>query len=339
VIDALAVGSIALVAASAALLAVLVARRFALARAERRRLEAEERLRPFALSLVADDEAGVEPPPLSHDDGVAFAGLLARYARRLRGRSAERIARYFEQEGFVAREVAALADRRGWRRATAAYALGDMFASSAVPHLLAALDDRNREVRAAAARSLGRLGAVEAVEPLVEGLADHRVPPAVAGFALVQIGQPALPELKALLGHEDQGVRARASELVGLLGDACDGRPLLNGLSDSSAEVRASAARALGRLGAEGAAAGLRCALHDRVPFVRTSAAHALSGIGDATAVPALLEQARTDEFYPAQAAASALVAIGRDAASAAASRPDAGPHVFEAVDLAALRA
>jgi hypothetical protein len=116
VVDALAIGSVALVDASAAPLAVLVLRRFALARAERRRAGAEERLRPFA-----------------PDDALAFAGLLARYARRLRGGSAERIAGYFERHGFVAREVAALADRRSWRRATAAYALGDMFASSAVP--------------------------------------------------------------------------------------------------------------------------------------------------------------------------------------------------------------
>jgi len=336
-IDALALGSVALVAASAALLAVLVARRFSLARAARRRRDAEERLQPFALSLVADDEEVGEPPPLSPDDAVAFAGLLARYARRLRGRSAERIARYFERNGFVAREVAALADRRGWRRATAAYALGDMFATSAVRQLLAALDDRDHDVRAAAARSLGRLGAVEAVEPLVEALAGRRVPPAVVGFALVQIGPPALPGLKELLAHEDPAVRARASELVGLLGDAGDARPLLRGLSDSSADVRARSARALGRLGDEDAAAALRRALDDRVPFVRTAAAHALGAIGDAAAFPALLEQAQTDEFYPAQAAASALVAIDPDRAAAAASRPDAGPHVFDAADRAAL--
>jgi HEAT repeats len=336
VLDALAFGSVALVAASAALLAVLMARRIGLAGAERRRLEVEERLRPFALAFVDEDDDG-EPPRLSPDDAVVFAGLLTRYARRLRGRSAERIAHYFEEHGFVDEEVAALADRREWRRATAAYALGDMLAGSAIPALLEALEDTKRDVRAAAARSLGRLGAVEAVEPLVEALAARKVPPAVTGFALVQLGPPALPGLKRLLGHEDQAVRGRAAELVGLIGDASDGHALRLGLSDSSAEVRARSARALGRLGAEDAAAELQRALGDRVAFVRTAAAHALGAIGGGGAFDALVEQARTDEFHPAHAAACALVAIDPTAAARVASEPGAGPHLLEAADLAAL--
>lgn len=336
-LDALAFGSVALVAASAALLAVLVVRRIALARAERWRLEAEDRLRAFALAFVADEEDGGEPPRLSPADAVVFAGLLTRYARRLRGGSAERIARYFEEHRFVEQEVAALANRRDWRRATAAYALGNMLAESAVPALLDALEDTERDVRAAAARSLGRLCALEAVEPLVEALAARKVPPAVAGYALVQLGPAALPGLKRLLGHDDQAVRARAAELVGLIGDAGDGRALVLGLSDSSAEVRARAARALGRLGAEDAAAELERALGDRVPFVRTAAAHALGAIGSGAAFDGLLEQARSDEFHPAHAAACALVAIDPIAAARAAAEPGAGPHILEAADLAAL--
>jgi hypothetical protein len=334
-LDALAFASVALVAASAALLGMLVVRRVAFVRSERRRLAVEERLRPLALALAAGDAAVEEPPPLDAADAVVFAGLLARYALRLHGSAARRISSYFERNGFVAREVAALEDRRAWRRATAAYSLGDMASRSAIAALLAALEDRERDVRAAAARSLGRLCAVDAVEPLVEALAAQRVPPAVAGFALVQIGPDALPALNRLLGHDDARVRARASELVGFVGDASAGRPVLAGLRDSSAEVRARSARALGRLGAEEASTELVRALDDRVPFVRTAAAHALGTIGDGDAFEPLLEQARTDAFHPAHAAALALAAIDPGRVAEAAARPDAGAHVLEAADLA----
>jgi HEAT repeats len=338
-IDALAFGSVSLFAVSAMLLVLIVVRRVAFARQERVRLDAEERLRPFALALVAGDGDGDGPPPLAARDAVVFAGLLARYARRLHGDSAARIAAYFERSGVVAREIAALGDRRAWRRATAAYALGDMSSETAVPPLLEGLRDPAREVRAAAARSLGRLGAVEAVEPLVEALAAQQVPPAVAGFALVQIGPAALPSLTGLLAHDDAGVRASAAELVGLIGDAGDGRPLLAGLQDSSAEVRARSARALGRLGDDEATARLLAALDDRVPFVRTATARALGAIGDSVAFDALLEQARTDSFDPAHAAACALAAVDPPRAEEAAASPDAGVHVLEAADLAVVSA
>jgi HEAT repeat protein len=333
-IDALAFGSALLVVLSAVVLTVLVTRRFALARAERRRLAAEERLRPFALALIAGETEG---PALTGRDAVVFAELLGRYARQLRGDAAVRIAAFFERQGSVAREIVALDDRRTWRRAVAAYALGDMSSPSAVPALLDALKDGERDVRAAAARSLGRLGAVEAVGALVEALAARRVPPAVAGYALVQIGRDAVPALDPLLAHEDPLVRARACELLGVVGDASAAESLIAPLRDSSAEVRARAARALGRVGAEEAAAELRSALDDRVAFVRTAAASALGAIRDHDAFDPLLQQAETDEYHPAHAAGAALRAIDSDRLVQTARDTDAAPHVVEAADLAAV--
>lgn len=335
--EALAFGSAALVVLSAVVLTVLVLRRVALARDERRRADAEARLRASALALVAGDEDAVDVPELRGRDAVVFAELLGRYARRLRGDSADRIAAFFERHGGVEREVQALRGWRTWRRAVAAYALGDMSARSAIPALLEALEDRQRDVRAAAARSLGKLGAVEAVGPLVEALAARLVPPAVAGYALVQIGPAAVPALEALLTHADPVVRARAAELLGLVGDASAAGPLVGRLRDSSAEVRARAARALGRVGAGDAAAELRAALEDRVPFVRTSAATALGAIRDHAAFEGLLRQARTDSHDPAHAAAAALAAIDPRRIARISLDPAAGPHVREAADLAAV--
>lgn len=313
--------------------ALLVARRILLARAERRQHAAEQRLLPLALELVD----GERPAALSRADQTTLAAVLGRYARLLKGDARANIGSYFRGSSALRHELAALSARRTWRRATAAYVLGDMASSSAVPALLKALGDGEREVRTAAVRSLSRLGAVEAVEPIVAALAGGTVPRSAAGQALLDLGAPALPALNRLLESGTAPTRAAAAELVGLIGSAVDAEPLLDALRDPSAEVRAKAAHALGRAGASAAAARLREALFDRVPFVRVAAARALGEIGDREAIPRLLEQARESRFEVAQAAAHALMAIDPEVVRLAAAEPDAGPHLHEAADLVAV--
>ena len=324
--------AVGLAAATAASVCVLAARRVLVARSERRRIEAETRLRPLALALLEGDRVAVRELP--ERDAEVLAALLGRLGRFLRGVSRERIAAFFDERGSVDRELRLLRSRRAWRRATAAFALGDMGAPRTVPALLSVLDDPDGDVRAAAVRSLGRLAAADAVEPIVYALADARVPRAVAGQALLAIGPEALPALRALQTAPEAEARAFAVELVGLLGDASDGAPLVERLRDSSAEVRATAARALGRLGAEEGAAELRVALDDRIPFVRGQAAHALGAVGDPAAVEDLLRVARDDMFEPAHAAAQAAARLAPEVVRAAAARPGAGPHLHEAADL-----
>jgi HEAT repeat protein len=338
VIEAFAWSSLGLAVLGAAFVVVLALRRVALSRRTKARREAEERLRPVALLLTEDERA--ELPELSVHEGHIVAGLLARYGRWLDGHSRERIAAYFERNGNVERELETLSSRRAWRRATAAFVLGDMASPAAVPALLAALSDPERDVRAAAARSLGRLDAVEAVEPLVYALVRHDVPRAVGGQALLAIGGAALPALARLTEDEEADVRALAIELTGLLGDASHASAIVGTLHDSSAEVRAKAARALGRLGAEEHTSELVAALDDRIPFVRVAAANALAAVGDRDAVPALLVRAREDPFFDAaQAAARAVGRIDAAAVAAAAREESAGRHVRESADLASLGA
>jgi HEAT repeat protein len=222
----------------------------------------------------------------------------------------------------------------------AAHSLGDMGSVVAIPRLLElVVEDPATDVREAAARSLGALRATDAVEPLVRALVSGSVPRAIASQALLTIGPAAVPEFRELAGDEDDGVRGRAVELIGLLGGAADADILLARVRDPSAEVRARAARALGRLGADEAAAELREALADRIPYVRASAAIALGQVGDRAAADDLLEQARADAFEPARAAAEALVRIDPDRVRAAARLAGAGPHLTEAADLLAIRA
>jgi HEAT repeats len=327
--------SIGLAAAGFLSICALALRRIVVARAERRIAAAELGLTPLALALLEGETGDLRT--LDPGDGPILAALLTRYSQRLRGLETARIAEFFEHHGGLDHEVGRLGSRRSWKRATAAFTLGDMGSSRAIRPLLEMLDDHKPSVRAAAARSLGRLGAVEAVKPIVYALAEGRLPRSVAGQALLAIGPDTLPTLRGLEDAPDPSARAFAVQLVGLLGDATDYILVARRLRDSSAEVRAKAARALGRLGAEDAADALTVALADRVVFVRASAAHALAAVGDPDAVPSLLRVARTDRFDAARAAAQAAARLDPAAVRTAAADDEAGPHLREAADLLAL--
>jgi HEAT repeat protein len=314
----------------------LTARRLVVVGRERRRVAAEARLRPLALALLEGEAGSLHD--LARRDVRVLAGLIGRYRRRIRGESAERITAFFEQRGLVDRELRALRSLRAWRRATAAFALGDMGAETATSALVRALQDPKRCVRASAARSLGSLEAVAAVDPIVHAFAERRVPRLIAGQALLSIGPAAAPVLCRLTSDPDPEARAFAIELLGLLGDPVDASYVLPHLRDTSAEVRAKAARALGRLGAEEAAAELAAALEDRIVFVRAVAARALGLVGDTSAVPVLLEVARRDDFAAAHAAAAAAARLDPRQVTVAAAQEAAGPHLQEAATLLAVR-
>jgi hypothetical protein len=331
--SALQIASLALALAATAFVLVLVLRRVMLSREERQRHEVEERLRDHAMALIDGD--AVELPPLDRQEASVFARMLARYSRQLAGEPRAHIARFFESGGHVAEQAELLKVRRAWRRAAAAATLGDMASPDAIPALMDALGDPERDVRAAATRSLAVLGASVAVEAIVEELANDRVQRAVGGWALMQIGAPALTRLRGLLRHEGANVRSVAAELIGLIGDASDSPELIELLRDPSAEVRAKSAHALGRLGAGQAAAMLRGALGDRIFFVRAAAARALGQLGDRPSVPALVHQAQTDRFEAAQAAARALAELSPRGLSAIADMPTGNVHLREAAGLA----
>jgi HEAT repeat protein len=332
VLEALGIAALALAALSAVFLIALVGRRLSLARAERGRAELEERLRPLALALVAGDD--VELPDLGPTERAMLAEAIGRLSRRVTGESRVRIGAYFAGTAAYAAELRALRDRRAWRRATAAYRLGDMACAEAAPALLQALADRDPDVRAAAARSLGRLGAGEAAGSLVHALVGNAVPRAIAFRAVLDVGANALPDVRRLAGDPDADVRAAAVELLGWIGDASDDELLIEAVGDPAAEVRARAAAALGRLASADGAEALTRALGDRIYFVRLHAARALGHVGERSAVPRLLRQAREDRFEAARAAAEAVARVDPAALLEAAESPDAGPHLHEAADL-----
>jgi HEAT repeat protein len=336
-IHTLIIIGLAFLAAALLLLVLLVIRRTVLARRDRRYAEAERRVRPLAIALVEGQSGEQEQPTLSPDDQAVLADVLRRYSRKLTGEADARVAAYFGGKPAVQTALRDLRGRRMWRRAAAAYRLGDMSNPEVAPALLNALDDGRRPVRAAAARSLGRLGIVDAALPLVEALVSGRVPNGVAGQALVELGPTAVPELRRIAEHPDPQVKTAAITLVGLVGDSRATELGVRALEDPSADVRRAAAETLGRIGGPSAEAPLRAALADRLHFVRAAAASALGALRSSAAVPQLLEMARTDRFRPARAAAQAVARTAPRELTAAAAEPGAGPHLHEASDLGAL--
>jgi HEAT repeat protein len=331
----LAITALVFIAIAIVLLITLAIRRIVLGRRGRRYAEAERRVRPIAILLVEGE--GLERPVLPAGDQAVLADVLGRYSRQLTGEADQRIAEYFRDSDALAQSLRELNSRRAWRRAAAAYRLGDMGCESAAPALLAALDDGKRRVRGAAARSLGRLGIADAAKPLVEALVSGRIPNGVAGQALVELGPAALPDLRAIAEHPNYRLRATAIALLGLVGDSADQPLAVRLLEDPSAEVRAAAADTLTRIGGPPAEPALRSTLDDRIHFVRAGAAAALGMIGSREALPRLLEIARTDRFRPARAAAQAVARISPRELAAAAEEPGAGPHLHEAADLSTL--
>jgi HEAT repeat protein len=185
-------------------------------------------------------------------------------------------------------------------------------------------------VREAMARELGRLGGPAAVEPLLEALQRFHL--VEAGLALARVRERrAVPLLVDCL--EDPFRRERAGAALREFG-AAGVDALIESLQQPRAldgeevrpslERRAESARLLGELGDPRAAPALREGLTDAARDVRVAAAVALARLGAGratiTLVPPLLEGARSESASVADECAAALVAIGPEAAPAAAA-------------------
>jgi HEAT repeat protein len=165
-------------------------------------------------------------------------------------------------------------------RATALNGLVGLQVDDAPAIARAALNDRDGFVRATAAKLLGDLGdplAVEALAPLLEAdpdpVARQRAAESIARLG----GDPAVRVLALALA--DPMERVRRAAIAGLVDlDPGFARHDLARLlrEDAVWEVRAEAAHALGRTGDPAVVADLEAALDDPNEFVRTAAANAL---------------------------------------------------------------
>ncbi|HUO46193.1 MAG TPA: HEAT repeat domain-containing protein [Acidimicrobiia bacterium] len=332
-VDLLIITAITITGVNAAIGLWVVVHRILSNRRLRRLAAARDRLKPAVLGWIDGDDS-----PATAATGIeyeAIADLLASYGKAVRGGARQRVADLAREVGMTDRLIDQLRSRRGWRRAMAAYRLGDLGTrEEAARALIRRLKDRDRRVKDAAARSLGSLAAVEAVEILVRRLASNDLSRPVGAQALRTLGTAAAPALSSLLVAEEEEVRAMAAELLGLIGSSGGSNQLAAVLTDPSPEVRVRATRALGRIGDASAAEALHRTLDDPIPFVRAAAATAVAKIGHSASFERLVEMARSDVFVPAHAAAYAAAYLQPEAVEKLATDPRAGIHLQEAADL-----
>jgi HEAT repeat protein len=270
-------------------------------------------------ALDGDDEeaqAALEQAPALLDD------LVLDLLPQLRGADRATLGGVLVTRGVVARAAAELSARAPWRRGRAAALLGNAADTAHTAALTALLTDRSVAVRCAAARALGKAGDPGAALPLLRTLSrSRRVPAGVVGMALLDLGTPVLPALRAAAGTPPSAAaQALTADLLGLHGDL-EASALLLALAADPVHplaVRRSAVTALGRIGSPAATPVLAAALSERgSPELRRAAAEALGRIGDDDAL-GILVAALTDSSTGSSTVDDALRADCADALAAA---------------------
>jgi HEAT repeat protein len=199
--------------------------------------------------------------------------------------------------------VAALIGQPGLRKA-AVEALGSVGDERTAPHLCEALFSRDRSLRRVAAvavhRLLGRLGAgaAEAVRDGVRSLADEEF----------------LQFLRALLGDEDQRLRAAAATLLGFVPGPAMAAILIDALPLAAEEDQERYAEVLAAL-PDAELVALVPRLLDPSPVVRLRLAAVFGRRARREAIPLLLTLLEDDTGHVRAAAAGALGRIGDPAA------------------------
>jgi len=170
-------------------------------------------------------------------------------------------------------QIDLLKDKDWYRRREAAITLGEMGDERPIPHLIAALRDSEWNVREAAEDALTQIGS-PAVEPLIKALREYQIRKYVikilgrikdervldplfvqlrneefkdaATQALIEVGQPAVERLTAVLNDKDKNIRKHAVIALGDIGVAECVDLLIEATKDEEWEVRLAA----GTLGA-----------------------------------------------------------------------------------------
>ncbi len=187
-------------------------------------------------------------------------------------------------------QIDLLKDKDWYRRREAAITLGEMGDERAIPHLIAALRDSEWNVREAAEDALAQIGS-PAVEPLLKALREYQIRKFVikimgrikdervldplfaqlrneefkdaATEALVEVGQPAVERLTAVLNDKDKNVRKHTVIALGDIGVTECVDLLIEATEDEEWEVRLAAIAALDKIGDERGKPAIKALMKD----------------------------------------------------------------------------
>jgi HEAT repeat protein len=285
------------------------------------RLRMREGVAGFAVEIA--DEL---PRALTTFERRLLRETLLETAHELSGAARQRLAASFAERGFIAEAERGLRSRMMLHRVRAAEVIGELGGLDSVAALRRGLRDPEPLVRYACAHALTRVGAAGVLDEILGALAegdDHFGQGAMAEV-LLDSGPDSVNELRTLLGDPGQPQRRRL--IVVVLGElrALEAVPELTAaLRDHDDELCARACHALGKIGDPESAEPLAVVAMDsaRPWFVRTAAAGACGQIGDPRTAGTLVEALGSEEWYPRNAAASALVRLEDAGVAAVCSR------------------
>ena len=187
-------------------------------------------------------------------------------------------------------QIDLLKDKDWYRRREAAITLGEMGDERPIPHLITALRDAEWNVREAAEDALTQIGS-PAVEPLIKALREYQIRKYVikvlgrikdervldplfaqlrneefkdaATEALVEVGQPAVERLTAVLNDKDKTVRKHAVIALGDIGVTECVDLLIEATQDEEWEVRLAAIASLDKIGDERGKPAIKALMKD----------------------------------------------------------------------------
>ena len=321
------VGAIVVINLATAVFArMLLSYRTVRASSVRAQHQMRERVARFAVE--AADEL---PAPHTRFERRLLCETVLEIAHELSGAARARLAQEFAALGYIAEAERGLGSRFLLQRVRAAETIGELGGPASLPALRAGLRDREPLVRFACAHALTRVGGEGQLAEVLTALAEHDGEDVYNRGALAEIllesGPDAVDELRALLRDRRHPRRRRLIVVVlGELRAVEATRELIGALADRDDELCARACHALGKIGVHEAATPLADVAMDgtRPWFVRTAAAGACGLIGDPRSAGLLAEALDSEEWYPRNAAATALVRLEDAGLAAVAARADA---------------
>lgn len=179
----------------------------------------------------------------------------------------------------------ALYDEEWGVRKSAASSLGTLKADNAIPYLYELLDDENELVRHEVLLALGKMGENQAMTILLDCVNDEDPDINLRSLAAFEeIGETALDPLKKALKDGDWRRRLRAVEALEKIGGETAQKALIGVIQgfftkDDNFLVRAKAAEVLGIIGNEKALKPLKKAFDDNHEIVRYNAKQAIKEI------------------------------------------------------------
>jgi len=277
------------------------------------------RFAPLVAGLVAG--GGVLEPLLKATAPLERAAIEALLFKAIEepGADRERVAKVFEELGYVRRYVNDLRNGTRWVRAGAAEKLGRIRCRRVAPYLVKGLESEYADVCNTAAHSLGAIGDEKAIPHIMDRLVRaiegrEEVSIRILKSSIIAFGPDALEYLLGRLDSSSWKVRAAAVDMIGEMEGPRAVRALTAALADSERDVRAKAAKGLGKLRDPSSALPLIEAMEDAHWVVRLHATRSSAMVRDPAAVEHVARRLNDINWQVRKVAAEALGAFSGSA-------------------------